>query len=97
MRMNVSLFGCHHFLHMLVFRNKKAELIQKKEQKQAAAQKQETAHKQMANYMGRYFKPIEKSAQVIIHLDQLRKFFKTPLVIDRTLSDNRLHQDFSYQ
>ncbi|CAF1272106.1 unnamed protein product [Rotaria sordida] len=43
--------------------NKKAEQIQKKEQKQAAAQKQELLHKQMATYMNRFFKPIDKPSQ----------------------------------
>ncbi|CAF0975144.1 unnamed protein product [Adineta ricciae] len=43
--------------------SKKAEIMQKKEQKQAAAQKQEMLQKQMANTMNKYFKPIEKSTQ----------------------------------
>ncbi|CAF1414247.1 unnamed protein product [Rotaria sp. Silwood1] len=43
--------------------NKKAEQIQKKEQRQAQAQKQELVHKQMATYMDRYFKPVDKPSQ----------------------------------
>ncbi|CAF5229355.1 unnamed protein product, partial [Rotaria magnacalcarata] len=37
--------------------------IKKNEQKQAAAQKQELCHKQMATYMDRFFKPIEKQKE----------------------------------
>ncbi|CAF1616653.1 unnamed protein product [Rotaria magnacalcarata] len=43
--------------------SKKAEQIKKNEQKQAAAQKQELCHKQMATYMDRFFKPIEKQKE----------------------------------
>ena len=47
-------------------RAKKAELTQKKEQRQAAVQKQEMLNKQMANIMGKFFKPIDKSSSVTI-------------------------------
>ena len=53
--------------------------MQKKEQKQAAAQKQEMLQKQMANTMNKYFKPIEKSTQVRtkLLLVLLIKFFNS--------------------
>jgi hypothetical protein len=38
--------------------------MQKREQKQAAVQKQEMVHKQMANIMDKYVKRIDKSSQV---------------------------------
>jgi hypothetical protein len=47
-----------------LFRNKKAEQIQKREQKQAAVQKQEMLHKQMVNTMDKYVKRIDKPSQV---------------------------------
>jgi len=45
--------------------------MQKKEQKQAAVQKQEMIQKQMMNTMNKYFKPIDKSSQVSIHYHNL--------------------------
>jgi hypothetical protein len=42
--------------------------MQKKEQREAAAQKEEMLKKQMANIMGKFFKPIEKSLQVKLNL-----------------------------
>lgn len=53
------------FIIYIHFRSKKAEQIKKNEQRQAAAQKQELVNKQMANYMGRFFKPKEKPTQVM--------------------------------
>jgi hypothetical protein len=50
------------------FRNKRAEQIQKREQRQAAEKKQEMANKQMANIMDKYVKRIDKSSQVRIHI-----------------------------
>ena len=38
--------------------------MQKREQKQAAVQKQEMVNKQMANIMDKYVKRIDKSSQV---------------------------------
>jgi len=67
MRKNPLLFLFNQF-YLSFYRNKKAELMQKKEQKQAAVQKQEMIQKQMMNTMNKYFKPIDKSSQVSIHL-----------------------------
>ena len=55
--------------------DKKAEIKQKKEQRQAAAQKQELLNKQMANYMGKFFKPIEKSSTIKVRfVVEIEKF-----------------------
>ncbi|CAF3647851.1 unnamed protein product [Rotaria sp. Silwood1] len=74
--------------------NKKAEQIQKKEQRQAQAQKQELVHKQMATYMDRYFKPVDKPSQDVNFVSDIIENIKSMKKLDIEINSRpRLNSD----
>ena len=62
--MRSSFFSVTCTVGAFVSSDRKADQKQKKEQRQAAVQKQELVNKQMATYMDKFFKPLEKSSAV---------------------------------